>query len=82
MTQPSSRRLRPTPWAVAIGMAVATMAGVPSAHAQQAAADKADDPSTVVVTARKRVERLQDVPLAITAINAKVLEDGDRKSVV
>lgn len=76
MTQPSSRRLRPTPWAVAFGMAVATMAGVPSVHAQQAAADKADDPSTVVVTARKRVERLQDVPLAITAINAKVLEDA------
>src|ERR1700710_2230154 len=36
---------------------------------------------TVTVTARKTTERLQDVPLAITAISNKVMQDAGVKNV-
>jgi iron complex outermembrane receptor protein len=42
------------------------------AHAQQATAEPGDE--DVVVTARKREERLQDVPIAVTALSADALQ--------
>lgn len=63
--------------ACACGMAVA-VSTVQSAAAQDAAATaaaEADDPGgEIIVTARKRAERLQDVPAAITAIGADTLQ--------
>jgi len=41
----------------------------------QAAAQKADDGDTIIVTAQRRAENLQDVPIAITAITTKTLDD-------
>ena len=42
---------------------------------QPAARQRAPDDEEVVVTATKREERLQDVPIAITAITTKTLDD-------
>ena len=58
-----------------------TAAAAPDAAASAAArpataAAAATSLESVTVTARKRTERLQDVPLAITAITAKTLEDA------
>jgi iron complex outermembrane receptor protein len=55
----------------------------PPLHAQAQPADPAETPAAasvqngeeVVVTATKRTERLQDVPIAITAITTKTLDD-------
>jgi iron complex outermembrane receptor protein len=47
------------------------------AQAQDAAADGAEEPAPaeIVVTAQKRTERLQDVPLAVTAISGDKIAD-------
>ena len=45
----------------------------PAEEPAQAAADQAGE--EIVVTAQKRAENLQDVPIAITAITTKVLDD-------
>lgn len=42
--------------------------------AAAAASDDATDPGTIVVTAQRRSERLQDVPVAISAFDDKALE--------
>ena len=58
----------------------AAMISVPAfaqdANAPQAAGDAAAAPSTqeIVVTAQFRAQKLQDTPLAITAVNAAILE--------
>jgi outer membrane receptor protein involved in Fe transport len=44
------------------------------AFAQAAEENQADDRDTIVVTAQKRPENVQDVPIAITALNAAALE--------
>lgn len=44
------------------------------AHAEQAGAEASEAVSEVVVTARRREERLQEVPLAVTAVNATTFE--------
>lgn len=59
---------------------IATSGGfVPTAFAQTqpaAAEEPALDPTTdIVVTARRRDERIQDTPIAITALTAELLED-------
>ncbi|USI76575.1 MULTISPECIES: TonB-dependent receptor [unclassified Sphingopyxis] len=48
----------------------------PTALAQTDPADgaEADDRDTIIVTAQKRAENVQDVPIAITALNAAALE--------
>jgi iron complex outermembrane receptor protein len=60
--------------------AVATAVGVP-AFAQQTAGAGADGVDEIVVTARKREESLQDVPLAISALSAVELERARIESV-
>jgi iron complex outermembrane receptor protein len=49
------------------------------ASAQEAApvtGEAASDPTDIVVTASRRAERLQDVPLAVSAINGEQLAEG------
>jgi iron complex outermembrane recepter protein len=53
---------------------------VPANAQTTPAAEAADD--AIIVTARKREENLQDVPLSITAITAQAIEDQGLKSVV
>ena len=49
-------------------------------HAQEAApaatAASEDDGNEIVVTARRRAENIQDVPIAVTALNGEALESG------
>ena len=54
-------------------LAVATVA-VPAAAQDEAAAADAPAGDEIVVTAQFRAQNLQDTPLAITAVNAEMLE--------
>ena len=63
--------------------ALALMSGALSAGG--ALAQEADDPAAVeeiVVTAQKRSENLQDVPVSVTAFNAKALEERGVTNVI
>ena len=69
-------RLRPTlPLLAACGFCIAApqLAAPPSALAQGAQAGALEE---VVVTARKRSERLQDVPIAVTAFTEADIDDA------
>src|SRR5690554_7804293 len=72
-----SRRI--APWAftssmATIGLALcATPALAQDAEAPEAPAEEAA-PNEIVVTAQFRAQNLQDTPLAITAVNAEMLE--------
>ena len=58
------------------GQALAQDAPVqPTDPAEAPAAAQSQDGEQIVVTATKRAERLQDVPIAITAITTKTLDD-------
>ena len=62
--------------------AVATLAWSGTAQAQDAQpAAEADQVDEIVVTARKREERLFDVPVAVTAVTAETLEERQFQTV-
>jgi len=68
-------------WTFAHYAAQAQQAESPAANVNQAGATQAEDTvaedmQAIVVTARRRDERLQDVPSAVTAIGAQALERG------
>ena len=65
-------KLRRIAWLMAGAAGVALSAG--AAAAQNA--KPADDSVTVIVTAQKRAQRLQDVPIAVTTLSAKALQDA------
>jgi iron complex outermembrane recepter protein len=75
---------RPTPLAVLLSMGATLVAGQ-AAHAQGSPATATVDESTgleeVLVTARKREESLQDVPLAVTALTAEAIADRQVQSI-
>ena len=65
--------------------AIAVASWTTPALAQKAApsadaANATDDQTTIIVTARKREENLQDVPLSVTAFTAEKIEAGGFKS--
>ena len=71
--------LKLMPAALAVAGAFATQAqaqeAIPAAASTaQEASDAKERMDTVTVSARRREERLQDVPLAVTAFSAKALE--------
>jgi iron complex outermembrane recepter protein len=76
-------RMRPV-WGPAIAGAVLMFAGLSEAlanetetpSAQKAAADTGSSLDEVIVTAQRRAQRLQDVPLTITAQSAEDLQRG------
>ncbi|WP_306252507.1 TonB-dependent receptor [Parvularcula sp. IMCC14364] len=53
---------------------VALAGGVSAAMAQETGASAADDQDVIVVSARRRDESLQDVPVAVTAVSGEKLE--------
>lgn len=57
------------------GPSTAATSPTPASDSVDAAAAPDDAIATVVVTARKRNERLQDVPVAVTAISGETLEE-------
>jgi len=59
----------------AAGMAI--IAGMPAASFAQAAAPKAaEEATTIIVTAQKREQKLKDVPIVVTTLSAKLLQDA------
>ena len=58
------------PWAMVVSMGVAALAGQPTFAQSNAAEARGPTLEEVVVTARKREESLQDVPLPVTALSA------------
>ncbi len=60
---------------IALGVVAAAPLGVVHAQSAPAAAADTGQLETVVVTARRRSENLQNVPLAVTAVSADMLED-------
>lgn len=58
------------PWAMIVSMGVAALAGQPTFAQSNAAEARGPTLEEVVVTARKREESLQDVPLPVTALSA------------
>lgn len=55
----------------------AIVAGAPAAWAQQATAKGNDDPTVVVVTASKRKESLQTIPMSVDAVTADTLQKNN-----
>ena len=54
----------------ASALVIASVALAAPAFAQAENNDSANDRDTIVVTAQKKAENVQDVPIAITALNA------------
>lgn len=54
-------------------LAIAWAASAAPAFAQSESENQAEDRDTIVVTAQKKAENVQDVPIAITALNAAAL---------
>ncbi len=50
------------------------------AYAQNAAADNKDDGTEIIVTAQRSNQRLQDVPIAVSAFNSEALEKQQIKN--
>ena len=66
---------------LSIGVALTAMSAAAGAHAAQAAATApaaSDDVAVgeIIVTAQKRAENLQNVPVVVTALSAKQLQDA------
>ncbi|WP_028916190.1 TonB-dependent receptor [Pseudoxanthomonas sp. J35] len=69
--------LQHTGLAIAVATALSVIAAMP-AHAQEAAGPAKEEPVTLAgltVTAQKREEALQDVPISVTAISEQLLRD-------
>src|SRR3546814_15892756 len=64
---------RPLRRAILATSALSMIAFAPTAFAQEAGATDADD-NEIIVTARRRDERLIDVPVAITAYSGEAIE--------
>jgi iron complex outermembrane recepter protein len=62
---------RNSPWILGVGIAVSALAGPALAQQAENSGNVLDE---IVVTAQKRAEKLQDVPIPITVVNAEQLE--------
>jgi iron complex outermembrane recepter protein len=72
---PTSRYFKHLLMAGTAGMALTTVA------ATQAAAQTSNDDTVIVVTAQKREQRLQDVPIVVTSLSSRVLQNAGVKDI-
>lgn len=74
-----------TAWLVGASMAALALASTPSARAAEVTAGAGTEGPTnvteIIVTAQKTSERLQDVPVVVTALSEKQLETAQVRSV-
>lgn len=68
------------PLAIALFAAIVSMA-VPAAAQDPAPSDETRTLSTLVVTAQKREEALQDVPISVTALDEQLLQDASVRDI-
>jgi iron complex outermembrane receptor protein len=61
-------------------MIIAPLMACSSANAQTATTPVDSDPNEIIVTANKRAENIQDVPITITAVSGEALADSGVKS--
>ena len=66
---------------LALGSAAVAIAFAAAPAFAQDAGDEGTGPTEIVVTAQFREQRLQDTPLAITAVNAELLEQRGQTSI-
>ncbi|AKC88402.1 TonB-dependent receptor [Pseudoxanthomonas suwonensis] len=60
---------------MAVVAALTCMAAAPAAHAQEERTEEPVTLATMTVTAQKREEALQDVPISVTALSEQLLQD-------
>ncbi|MDQ3039739.1 MAG: TonB-dependent receptor, partial [Pseudomonadota bacterium] len=76
--------LQPKPLAVALVAAIMSMSAMPVLAQDGAAQDPQEEAKTldtIVVTAQKREEQLQDVPIVVTALSQEALQDAGVRDV-
>lgn len=66
---------------LALGAALAAILAMPAAAQEAPGAETDANPTDIVVTAQRREQSLQDVPIAITAVTAETLRDQNVQSV-
>ena len=72
-----SRKIKVLKWALISGTALLSIPACPAWAQTAPAVDEnaeASDQGEIIVTAQRRAERLEDVPVAIVALTAEVLE--------
>lgn len=69
--------IKPQPTLLATALCIALLASAPQAHAQQQDEDPQSPASLsrITVTAQKREQAMQDVPIAVTALSEQLLQD-------
>jgi len=74
------KQLQPKPLALALLTAMMSMAAMPALAQDSAPQDPTQEEAktldAIVVTAQKREERLQDVPIVVTALSQEALQDA------
>src|SRR5690606_18870204 len=58
-----------------VGLTLGTTVGGPATAQPAGASGDANAPESIVVTARRREESLQDTPVAVTVLNVEALEE-------
>ncbi len=78
------KQLQPKPLAVALVAAIMSMSAIPVLAQDGGGQDTKDEAKTldtIVVTAQKREELLQDVPIVVTALSQEALQDAGVRDV-
>ncbi len=73
---------RHAPNALSLSVAIALLCGAPVATAQSTATAEGNEVEVIVVSARKKEERIVDVPIAITAFDAEQIESLGLQSIL
>ena len=76
-----SPNFKPRPLAMMVALSIGMNAGLVNAQEQEAEEDENKGLETIIITAQKRAQNLQEVPVAVTAINGSELAQSVIKDV-